>query len=607
MSYSKVNVPVAGHGKSKLSLPADHVTTMDFMIAQPCYYRHAIHGEHQVIPALATVRPAPMAVPTYGRMRLNMRAFFVPFTLVFPQYRAFHLDTLASGNTASSLVTGSPYFQNNEVVAYFTNSAMATPVTPPAAYDFISNSTYYKFTQRGRRDFKTYTALGYKVNWQTKDNEPISMLGLMCFAKVFIDWYANSNYLDSSDVLTCQQLFAYNDPVTTKHLSSVEFGALLGATFTCVYDNDEYFNAAWDNPVAPSANQHSLFEFRDPTLSGSADGNILLSQRPYNGSSGNSFTNSYGTPHLHYDNIGGSNYPDVASFGSQYMHDALRRLNNFQKRHQLVGARVIDRALVDNGFISQRDRLDRSVYIGGHSFDINVGDIYSTSDNAYGTNNPSTLGDYAGRGFGQGSKAWEFDPDEDGLTVVIASILPSGGFYQGMDRNNLHLQKLDFFNENFDALSVQPIYKREVYVSDSDAFDPVSLDGGTKSDYNGIFGFTGLYGEYKRPISWASGDIVCPATFAGGDSYHLFRKFTDASFNNNINNMVHSRNFTLGLDNANYNRIFNDTTSDADKFIVDFHFDTVVYAPCRPLFMTYDFDEDGHETKSIDIGGTHLN
>lgn len=70
------SIPVARHRNSKFDLSSDHVTTLSFMRCQPVYYAHLVAGQSLNMSCLASVRPVPMNVPTFGRMRCNLRSFF---------------------------------------------------------------------------------------------------------------------------------------------------------------------------------------------------------------------------------------------------------------------------------------------------------------------------------------------------------------------------------------------------------------------------------------------------------------------------------------------------------------------------------------------------
>ena len=580
---NKVEVPVAVGKKTKLDLSCDHVTTGNFGIVQPVYYRHMIKGERLDVNALCTCRLAPLAVPTYGRMRINTRAFFVPYSLVFPQWDAFYTDVIGSNANGSSLVTASPCVEVGALYNYFTTMVVyvgtqarslvnnlgtvdPTTLTPPQMYDFYDGANYWSFTPEGRRCYKIMRSLGYNWPWEKGSTKKLSALPLLCWAKVYLDWYANQAYLDTADTLSLKQMLSYNDPTGQLNLTFNQIEAILNLMYAVVYDGD-YFTASWDRPMSPISGQESSFSITDPTNNAyTTSGGVTypMNQVVTNSQSGanSPYTANHkpsnGTPYV--GGAFGSSSTGVSyatGVFTQFVDTALHRLTDFCKRNALAGNAEIDRYLARFGASVSSVNHNRSIYVGGKSIDVNVGDVMSTANTA-SSGQSSTLGDYAGRGQAQDGKSWSFTADEFGMFIITYSILPSGGYYQGIDRNNLHLDKFDFFVPEADGLSVQSISKGEVYISPNAAY-------ATANDYDGHFAFTGRYGEYKRPISWCTGDMIIPSVFQGGDSWNLFREFDDSTFGT-IVNQVHSLAFTRFTDYDSYNRIFQYTGSFSKGF-----------------------------------------
>lgn len=562
-NLNKIDVPVAVHHKTKLDLSCSHVTSMRFLSTQPVFYRHMIKGEHININASSSVRPAPIEVPTYGSINQNMRYFFVPYRQVFPNWDDFYNDVIASNYNSSSLVDKVPVLTNQVLLGYFTSSSASTVVSNTSdPYDFEIANVRYKYTRQGRNVLKILRSLGYEPLFANKDTAfTYNALALLAYFKIYIDWYANSQYLNSASVLEFNRIIKFNDPTGQFSLSQVSLQDLAYLVGNVVYDTDDYFVNAWDNPVSPNSGQYTAFSFLDPT---SNNGAYVQ-------------TNTMGSPEMVSVN---------SSVGTTYIHDALKKLTDFQKRHALAGARSIDRVLAQYGMISDYIKQQRSIYLGKQSTQVDIGSVYATADSSNGTTVSST-GDYSGAGYGHSDDFnIDFSADEEGILICVASIIPSGNLVQGYDRNNVHLAKTDFFVPEFDSLGVQAIEKGEVYVGKSDAFAAQAVD------YRGVFGFTGRYGEYKRPKSFFTGDMSLESALSGGAAWTLFRLFKDSNFGD-LSHVVHSLNFTRGQDNAQYHRIFQYTDPEFDPFYCFMKFNVASYAPCKPLFETYDFEDSG--------------
>lgn len=573
-NLDKVRIPSAVTRKTKLDLSNDHITSMGFGRLQVVNYIHTIKGGSIDCNALATVRPAPLGNPTFGRLRLLTRAFYVPYRLVFPQWDNYYQDTIGSGVGGSSLVVGVPFFKNETLALMFANAysdiePFSVQVSDQSAidagaYDFTNGSQYFALTEDGRIALKLLHSLGYRFNYDAKDTTKYNAFALLAYARVFVDWYSNQNYLNSADMLALKQLFSNNNPLSSFELDRVVLQLIFRLSAFVMYDSDAYFNAAWDNPTGPISGQFtSGYETVDITSANSQYAAKV--QIPSNG-----------TPVM--AQAAGSN-----NIGSQYIHDVLKKLTDYQKRHQLSAALPISRYLAQWGVATDYLSLDRSVYIGAKSQDINIGEVTSYADT-----DSASLGDFAGKGFGQGQANFQFRADEFGIFLVLASVLPTGGYYQGCDRHNLsYADRFDFFTPELDGLSVQPISPREVYMSNDSNFG----SGGV--GYENPFGFTGRYGHYKRSLNYFTGDLELPSVALGGDSWHTFRKFGDDSFGGSAAGIRHGLPFTRFEDGKSYNRIFQYTIGDLDAFYVHFHFDTSALFPCRPLYETYEFSDNG--------------
>lgn len=586
MGQNSVKVPIAIGGLNELYLPASHHTSMNFLHGKPVYYRHCVKKEHLQVPLTGKVYAESLSKPTFGKVINNLRAFYVPYRLVFPNYDYLRANVIASSYQASGIVNGSPRLDAN-TIQYFFETTISIPYGPLVEvlanydptdpnesrrhdYSVGTPTVYYRFTPIGRRYYSLLKALGYRMQPGQKAGVfYYDCLGLLCYARVYLDWYSNSQYLDSNAILSLEQIFKYNDTTQPLTLSYSQFSTLIQLVFVVTYDSDPYFNKSWDTPVSPTLTQQSLPAVFDVTQNNGASVVVDAS----------------GTPYMH---LVGTNA------GTQYIHDILQRLSNYQRRHALSGARLIDRLLVDNGFIPEAIKLDRSVYVGNNSLEVQLSSVMSHADTNLG--GVSNLGDRAGAGFGNGQGFVDYTADEDGMFVVVSTIIPSGGFVQGYDRNNRHLNLYDFADSNFEV-GVQVLEKGEVYVSGNQAF-------GTAYDLR--FGFTGRYGEYKRPISWDSSENSFDSVNFGVDAWTLFRLFNDDSFSGDLNNVVHSLNFSTGTDWEQYNRIFNYIGSDRDVFECYYDFDVHVQTPLKPLFETYDFKE-AHKLINMDINGTTLN
>lgn len=579
---SKQQVKSAAPRKCKMSLDSQHITSSDFLQLQPVYYRHMIPGEKISVNATAISRLAPLSVPTYGRANLNMRAFFVPYRTVNPTFNDFIADTIYSSGSTSSIPAGVPKLPNSVLRSHFTTPGYSTDygttILPGTAWDFKYNGHYFALTTAGRLQMKIINSLGYRVVWSNKEDFDYNALALLAYLRVYMDWYSLSQYLNSAACLSMQRILSYNDPSTPFVFTAVQLADLLNFTRYVAYDQD-YFTSQWDNPVAPASSTYSSFNVSDITDPNTPAARI--------------------TP--------ASNGTVAATLNAQSpiltentMH-LLHALNNYMRGHQMAGARAIDRLLVDYGIQLRADKLNRSTYLGNSVIPIKIGDVTSTADTSAATD-PSNLGDFAGRGVLQGQSNFDYESEEFGMFVICSCIVPAIGYVQGFDRNNLHLDKLDFFNGRFDNCGVQAAAKGELYVSSEDIFAP------NATDYLTAMGFLPRYAEYKVGRDFLTGDFASDTALIGRNSWHLFRRFSDTYFGT-ISGVVHGIGLcSVGFDHADYDRIFQNTDSDVDHFYNFYNFEVTSYVPALPLYDTYVFEnEEDKQTVTVEPNGSKLN
>lgn len=588
---------VAAQKRNKMQLDAQHITTSTFMQLQPVYYRHLIPNEKISISVNSLTRLQPMAVPTFGRANLNLRCFFVPYKTVCPYFNSFVADTYYSSASTSDIPQTVPYFNSATLWKLFKSVLFSTSTaTKPTVYDFFDGTNYYTLTVYGKRMYKIFLSLGYRVfpHDSSGDNITFNALALLSFARVYFDWYSLSQYRNSSSILALQKLFAKNDPSSAYELTYADLISLCGLFEAANYGQD-YFTSAWENPVNATNGSQSQFAADDLTYQPG-----VLSV----------VTGVNNTPTL-VSNGGlepsaSPNHAEVPI--TEYSLHLLHALNNYTVRHSMAGAREIDRLLVDFGIQLRSERLTRSVFIGSDIEPLQIGDVTQTVNNASG-GNPSNLGDYGGKGYIKGQKSFDYEAEEFGMIIICATIQPAVSYVQGIDRHNLDTDRFDFFNPSFDSLGTQAIAKGELYTSPNFSF--VSGHDNTVLGYKDTWGFSPRYAHRKVGRDWVSGDFAVDSANIGRTSWFLSRLFVDSSFdasNPDVDHMYHSLDFCRGVDAAQYNRIFNYTGSAIEPFYMFFNFNVTSYMPALPLYDTYQFEgEENHDSVTIDVGGTKLN
>lgn len=556
-------------------------------------------------------RLQPLLKPVLGSVQVHNRAFHVPFRTVWPCWDSFITASPFTTSQGTMVINNVPTIGNDVIVRSFLNvdNGLAVRlVDNTAAFDFRANdiNEHYVFTPFGRHVMKVLHQLGYRVNFGDAyaiNGTPLgkitdvptdswSFLPLLCWAKIFLDWYYPAQYAHSGDAAAVDGMFQRNFRYDA---DEVDFMRIMNFTAWAYYNND-YFTSAFDTPVAPSAGYDVGMTIPDITLSG---------PMPY-GSSVGYYVNpssvsldDNGTPYVSSSGFSASN-PSVTypTFGyvTQYIDTALKKFTNWQRRHQLVGARVLDRYLADFGAVPTWEQLKRSQFIGSQSFPIQFQDVMSNSDTVGGTESEPTgaqLGAFAGKGVAYDGKGnFEFSSEEFGFFIIVNTIVPDIAYYQGLNRHVLHKKMTDFISGEWESLGTQPVSGSEL------AFGYNS--GGANVER--VFGFLPRYSEYKCGKDLITGLFNYNSVNKGLMAWSTARSLYAYS--------SHGIGFLRGDDAWQYARIFyGDVTgpeSELDKFIFVHRINIKVSMQASPMYDVYEFDEPEGDDIMMQVNGAKL-
>lgn len=521
-------------------------------------------------------RMMPLQKPVLGSVQVHNRVFFVPFRTVWRPFTSFLVQAPINTSGGTIVMTQVPLLAPADLLVVLTN--YSTQVGVGDAYDFVDLANNPRVLDyQGRHYYKIMRQLGYSPGYN-KDVR-VSALPLLCFAKLFMDWYYPAQYAHTGTYAFLDGFFNRNYHYT---LTASEITNILEATRCTFYGND-YFVSNWESPVAPV---YGTFDtgIVIPDITNPDIGHYDYS---------NVVNKSNGTPFVQgYDN--GNNRVTVPYSYTQYVDDSLKALTNAVKRHQLVGARVIDRYLADFQQSLPYESLERSIYVGTQSFPIQFQDVMANSDTVQSSGGVVTgaqLGDYAGKGTAfDGKGNFEFETKEYGYVIVVNDITPDVAYYQGIDRNICHKTFLDFFQPQFEKLGTQVTLQ-------------VEANGDfTSDDYESIFGFMPRYAEYKTSRDVVSGLFSVNSKNTGLLAWSTVRQIGVGQ--------THSFNFLRGDDSWQYARIFYGQVSQAsdelDKFIFVHRINLKASLQMSPLYDTYDFDEPEGDEITMQANGTQF-
>lgn len=212
-----------------------------------------------------------------------------------------------------------------------------------------------------------------------------------------------------------------------------------------------------------------------------------------------SAVSSNADPSLNFDNMQ----------HTQAQQNILSRLTQFVNRRSVVGAKLS--SLLKSVFgISPKEVDEYNTYIGSHTIDVEISDVFSTAETQEGS-----LGEFAGKAVASGrSDSFNLDTDIHSIVVGLFTLIPRTQYVNGINPLLFHKNASDFYNPMFDGLTLLPTSKLSLFAPNGMVVTP-SVDENS-------FGNLPLYSEYKTKTQGIlSGDLSLQSTRASFDSFTM--------------------------------------------------------------------------------------
>lgn len=597
---SQINVKSAQVKSSKFDFSGVTVTSTDFFKPFPTRSFPLYPNDRVFVKNESFVRLHPLAVPTFGRVDMVNRWFFVPFRSVYSSWNNFIERRPFASIMYDRVVTmkndqlhkifyddivhpsGGPVVGEKgayaEIISLASDGSLRSVGADFGNYDSIhQTNVWYRLTIRGRHLLQILHGLGYSINFVQMDQRLLSAIPLLCYMRVICDYYTDPQVASSFEGLFYNNAALTDSQLTTlcNHITSTN------------YDFD-YFTSAWTHPEQPNGGSYNINDISIvdntaapySTPSSSNAYNIIGTPKTESAPGGNQFAPAIrSTSNPDATNI---TYTDIRHI-SHFALDALRAISNYTRRHNLVGWRLMDRFLADFGKKIDYKEANQSLFICSKSVPIQISDVTSTADTT-DQNSGKILGAYAGKGIGYGDVDFDFSSDsQHGMLVCISSIVPKTSYYQGSVKQQgvLAINNLDFFHGDFEHLGTQAIQLQEL-------FSDMHTDGEWHSSWHNnydpkrVFGWQPRYSEWKSGYDTLSGDFRVPSKSLGADSFHLFRTILPTYSAYDVNdpyfeNLIKiSPQFRKG-EQGQFDRIFSYQSSDTDHFMCFFNFKIDLY------------------------------
>lgn len=563
MSFKNI---VLGTSRKSYShnLSFDNNTTMEFGVLQPLLSQYMLPNSTIKVSSKQLVRLAPMPTPSFARMYLANFASFVKMSDVVPYHESLLSKIPFSSSSKTYTPTSMPFTSNKFLQYFLLNSSVyslyvkvgdeyvlktglsdsdgnndSTTYAPRRAFlddifgvdnqvnilkfhptyigtsilgvdlDFsnIDKVTPYsadyqvfcgpekkylfcfKYSPEALRLRKVLKGLGFGL--MLKDDSSLSIAPLLAFYKAYYDRFGLVRTLPFETTACFKMIKSiedYNIDFSSKIVrdgfvsSFTLFTNFLKELCNCWYtDSNSYLAAQRDNLT----NNTPLRSNPLP---------VLQSSNGF-GSLSNDFPSSL--PYLQEPSH------SLFSFTSLGL-DVLKRLTAFVNKDSAIGKRMSEWVRTHYGADVSNSLFEESSRINEWHTNIDIDDVFSTSDTAdVGNKNKGEyLGSYAGKGTGFSQNGFSYKAPVHGFVFVMSCIVPLTNTFQGNDPTLFGIDLDTIPQPEFDALGFEATH-RSVFVDDNDVVDSNELDQFSSE----TFGFVPRYTGYKVKKNIVNGNM----------------------------------------------------------------------------------------------------
>lgn len=653
-------------------LSFDNNTTMEFGVLQPLLSQAMFPNSTIKVDAKQLVRLAPMPTPSFARMYLANYASFVKMSDVVPYHESLLSKIPYSVGGHTYLPTEMPYTNNRTllymvmqysfadfyeldeatvgfgktytrctnkgavepIIAEFVKEYLYPPVltenikyphftwvkeasglgapvsiTPQSAdfsMSFGSNDKYlicFKYSNQSLRLRKILLGLGYGLMFD--DMTHLSIAPLLAFYKAYYDRFGLVRDMPFETTNCFQLIKSVENYVTNFTIEKDQDALRIFVKFmheelsNCWYTDANSYIAAHRSSITNNVEFHTLRT--QPIQNGTLTAMGL----------------GAGDGKNHYPFVG----TNTVSMFTQLSLDVLKRLTAFVNKDSAIGKRMSSWVRVHYGADVSNSLFEQSSRINEWRTNIDIDDVFSTSDTANIGNSDTGefLGSYAGKGSGFSQSGFTFKAPVHGFVFVMSCIVPVTNVFQGNDPTLLAVDLDSIPQPEFDALGYEAT-PRCVFTGDN-GIKSSTID----EHYNNTFGFVPRYTGFKCKKNVVNGDM-----FKGYFQTDLLPYFNDRIlFNNRVTSKVNTfaddgsatnLSFSVSVNQVpnassefqklckynflgDYDRLFYNTTSEYsdrkdsfypvdDNFIVQSVFSVKVSNFLKPVQNSYDTVDD---------------
>lgn len=556
----KLTFKTANSNKTTFDKSSTHISTLDFGRWLPSQILPVRRGDSVHVRLNQFVRLAPLAVPTYGNIKLLTRSYFVPYRLLTPRWYDFVQNDVPSTDPTNRI----PWCTNEDLFnILLTNSQITT-----GQADFLDADNKGRLlNHNGRLLYQMFVSLGYGINFTGADKTQFDLLPLLAVLRIMYDIEYPSRYVSKTAWNDIFNLDGYD------HDSDWSIIVDMLSTLTSTFHESDFFVNSWEkfnsaNSLNPISYGNADFSVYDPSLEGRPKGGVHV--------------DSVGTSYQR-ESSPSNPYITITSYG----HKLLDALSDFALRNNIAGRRYLDFIRSHFGYTTSPEQDQFAKFLGSYVSNVNIMDVTSNV-----TNTDTTMGEQAGKGYISGDGKLNYDVKEDGFILFLTKLDPSYGYVQG--RKPWTIRKPNFlslYNPEFDGIGNEAVRNDSLF---ADYKGGVQYSQGQKygGRPDGVFGFAPRYTfGYKVGHDYLTGDFRLNSRNVGMNSFHTFRIISAPSSTSPLANNLAFRQIS-----SQYDRMFSQSFSGSkvsyDHFVCYFEFDIKVSSEMKSYSESLPFYED---------------
>ena len=474
-------IPGVEKQRSRFDRSSEYKTSYNTGDLIPAYVDEVLPGDTITMDFNHVTRMTTPIAPVMDEAAMDVYAFFVPCRLIWNHWREF-------------------WGENN-----------TTHWEQPVEYEIPSiNAPTGGWLEGSLADY-----LGVPIGVEL---EGVNHLPFRAYAKIVNDWFRDENLKDPCYITMDETtVTGKNKGLNYDYVTDIECGA---APFKVAKWHD-YFTSALPEPQKgpdvkiPLGTSAPVVGGPDIpntfTLNETIQGKPIFSYNKDGGTIGNvSFTggtNADGTQVTTENTKAYALVTDLSDATAATINQLRQAfaVQRFYEAQARGGSRYIEFIKNIFGVTSPDARQQRSEYLGGKRFPINMDQVLQTS----ATDLTSPQGNTAAFSCTINSdNLFTYSATEHGYLFVLTCIRTNHSYQQGLNKMWLRKKWTDFYVPQFANLGEMPIYNAEIYAQDSDVVD---ADTGEVVNEQ-VFGYQEAWAEYRYKPNMITGKLRSTAT-----------------------------------------------------------------------------------------------